>query len=245
MYTELVEIPIIYKDNDIIALNKPTGILVHKTQAAFGKNAREEKDTIIDFVVKAFPEIKSVGDKHTSGGSSIERWGVVHRLDRETSGVIIVARNQESFSDLKKQFQNREVQKIYSALVYGRVDKKGIINKPIGLKPGTVKRSVTARNMKMIKDAITEYMPERYFENATLLRVLPKTGRTHQIRVHLASIGHPIVGDPLYGFKKNEIDCPRQFLHAESIEFTTLSGKRMKIETDLPDDLKDVLKKIS
>ncbi len=239
-----MEIPIIYEDRDIVAVNKPAGVLVHKTGVAFGKNGKKEDDTIVDFLLKHFPEIRLVGDRHTSGGSSIERSGIVHRLDRETSGVIIAARNQESFSDLKTQFQERKVRKSYLALVYGIIEKQGVINKPIGLKPGTIKRSVTAKNMKMIKEAVTEYIPQKHFKAATLLMVTPKTGRTHQIRVHLASIGHPIVGDTLYGFKKQTLCSPRQFLHAESIEFTTLSGKRMKIEAELPDDLKEVLRKI-
>ena len=236
-----MEIQIIYKDENIVAVNKPAGILVHKTAAAFGKNTRKEGETVADWAIRRFPEIKSVGDIHTSGGSFIERSGIVHRLDRETSGVIIIARNQGSFLDLKRQFQNHEVRKTYLALVYGDVTKKGVIDKPIGLKPGTIKRSVTAKKMKMIKRAVTEYAPEKHFGIATLLNVWPKTGRTHQIRVHLSSIGHPIVGDILYGSKKQVIEARRQFLHAESIEFTTLSGKRMKIEAELPEDLKSIL----
>ncbi len=233
-----MEIEIIYSDEDIVVLNKPAGVLVHKPITGIKNSKKSEETTIVDWVLKRFPEVKSVGDRPRG---VLERPGVVHRLDRETSGVLIVARNQASFENLKKQFQNHEIKKTYLALVYGEIEKPGKIDKPIGLKPGTTKRSVTARNMKMIKDAVTRYIPKKHFVGATLLEVFPETGRTHQIRVHLASIGHPIVGDILYGGKKQIIEISRQFLHAESIAFMTVGGKSMKIEAELPSDLEKIL----
>ena len=173
------------------------------------------------------------------------RPGIVHRLDKDTSGVLIAARNQKFFDYLKNLFQNHEVKKTYLALVWGELKSGGVIEKPIGLKPGTVKRSVRARNMKMIKEAVTEYKPLNFLgkngEKFTLVKLMPKTGRTHQLRVHMASINHPVVGDSLYGPKTNPWNLNRQFLHAESVEFTSAEGKRVKIEAGLPEELQKIL----
>lgn len=200
-------------------------------------------------MAEKYPEIKNVGDSSVSSGQAKNRPGIVHRLDRDTSGVILIARNQRYFEYLKKLFQNHLVQKNYLALVFGKLkNEKGIIEKPISLKAGTTKRTV--HGGKMTKEAITEYKVIKTYEfinekgNAkyfSLLRVMPRTGRTHQIRIHLASIGHSIVGDSLYGAKENSFGLKRQFLHAESVEFATEEGKRMKIEAELPEDLKIIL----
>ena len=253
---------VIYKNSDFIAVNKPAGLLVHAVKAH-----KTVEKTLVQWLLENFPEVAKVGDPSTghstlrvSGRSGseepsgsmnsmssgqVERPGVVHRLDKDTSGVLIVARNQQFFDYLKNLFQTNQVKKTYLALVFGEVQKGGVIDKPIGLKPGTTKRSVMARNMKMIKSARTEYKPIKIFsakgEFFTLLRIIPKTGRTHQIRVHLASIGHPVVGDALYSRKENPFGVKRQFLHAESIEFSKKSGERIKIEAALPEELKSFL----
>jgi 23S rRNA pseudouridine1911/1915/1917 synthase len=220
----------IYKTKDFIALNKPAGVLVH---------GRDKEPSLVEDLLKEYPEIKAVGDEPK------ERPGIVHRLDKDTSGVLVVARNQQFFDYLKGLFQKHLVSKTYQALVFGRLHGKGIINKPIGLKSGTVKRSVTARNMKMVKPAITEYSFLKIYkkndQNFTLVELKPKTGRTHQLRVHLASINHSIVGDPLYGRKENPWSLKRQFLHAEAIEFTEADGHRIKIEAALPPDLQAII----
>lgn len=228
-------IEVIYKTKDFLALNKPAGMLVHPVFHKGGKERTQDVSPVVtDWLLKHFPEVKSVGDNPEG------RPGIVHRLDKDTSGVLIVPRNQKFFHYIKGLFQTHKMQKTYLALVRGRVLQKGIVNAPIGLRPGTTKRSVRGKNLKMVKEAITEYVPIRVYESATLLRVTPRTGRTHQIRIHLASIGHPIVGDELYGKQKSE-GLSRQFLHAESIEFTTKKGERIKIEAPLPLDLKKVL----
>ena len=155
-----------------------------------------------------------------------------------------MARNQEYFAYLKSLFQKHEIKKTYLALVWGRVAPgRGVVEKPIGIKAGTVKR--TSFSNKMAKDAVTEYRVIRYLrpqDALTLLEVIPKTGRTHQIRVHLASIGHPIVGDALYG-RKSDVRGPkseirRLMLHALSLEFTTQEGRRIKLETEPPSAFK-------
>ena len=192
--------------------------------------------------------------KRVSSGQVIQtRPGVVHRLDKDTSGVILIARNQKYFEYLKNLFQNHKVKKTYLALVWGKVkNKKGIINMPISLKTGTIKRTIHAG--KMAKEAITEYEVLKTFEIInekgntkyfSLMRIFPLTGRTHQIRVHLASIGNPVVGDMVYGGKKeNPFGLKRQFLHAQSIEFNTQENKRIRIEAELPEDLQKALELI-
>ncbi|MDP3999683.1 MAG: RluA family pseudouridine synthase [bacterium] len=233
------DIGIIYKDKNFLAINKPAGILVQKAPGAGHREA--EAPTIVDWLLENYPEVKTVGDKPE------ERPGIVHRLDRETSGVMLVARNQETFDYLKSQFQERKVQKTYWALVFGNVkDSSGRIELPIGIKSGTTKRTVFAKKMKMIKEAVTDYEVIKYLkiggEDFTLLKVLPRTGRTHQIRVHLTAIGHPIMGDKLYGGKRNQLaGLDRQFLHAQSIEFTSSTGERVKFEADLPEELEKIL----
>jgi len=241
---ELMTLKVIMKTKDFVAFNKPAGVLVHR---AYGMEPREGEEVLTDIALKLFPEIATVGDKPE------ERPGIVHRLDKETSGVIVVARNQKFFNFLKERFKNHEVEKHYLALVSGKLIGMGRIDKPIGLKPGTTRRSVRARNMKMVKEAITDYRAKKMYISEsmgravyyTLLEVIPRTGRTHQIRVHFASMGHPIVGDAIYGPSGNALGLNHQFLHAESLEFSTAAGKRVRIEADLPKDLEGVLEKLS
>ncbi len=170
-----------------------------------------------------YPEVKNVGDDPG------QRPGIVHRLDKETSGVVVVARNQETFDYLKSQFQQHKVQKTYLALVIGKVkDKTGRIDLPMGIKSGTTKRSVSAKKMKMVKEAITDYRALKYLKigdrDFTLLEVMPKTGRTHQLRVHAASIGHPIIGDPLYSRKARRSAAAGDGVSASSSETEPSAG---------------------
>jgi len=253
----LDEIHVIYKDKNFLAVYKPANLLVHPVRISNFQFPIFKKPTLVDWLLKHYPEIKNVGDPSTSSGQANLRPGIVHRLDKDTSGVILVARNQKYFNYLKHLFQSHQIKKTYLALVYGELKPKtGIIKKPISLKPGTIKRTIWAG--KMEKQAITEYKVLKYFKTRintdkntdkhgyifTFLRVMPKTGRTHQIRVHLASIGHPIVGDALYGPKQSLLDLKRLFLHAASLEFSTVEGSRIKIEAALPEELKIVLCKI-
>ncbi len=238
------QISVIYEDKNFLALNKPAGLLVHRISE---KQKGKREETLVDWLLRQYPEIKKVGDEPKV------RPGIVHRLDRDTSGIILIARNQKYFEYLKNLFQTHQIEKTYLALIWGRVKPKvGIIKKPIRFKSGTTKRTVWKG--KLEKEAITEYRVLKCFKYNTpltidnkllyfsLIRVIPKTGRTHQIRVHLASISHPIVGDSLYGLKDNPFNLKRQFLHAESLEFSPAEGKRIKIEAELPEDLKLILK---
>ena len=230
-------VPVILEEKDFVVLNKPAGMLVHSP-----RGLHSDDSTIADFVALKYPETKGVGD------NPAERPGIIHRLDKDTSGVMVVARTNDFFEHLKKCFQNSEVKQTYSALVFGRVPLKGIINAPIGLKSGSVRHSTRARNMKMVKSAVTEYSTSARFvfagEDFSLLEVTPRTGRTHQIRVHFLGINHPVVGDQMYGKRNNPWGLKRQFLHAESIEFPLSDGKRFRVEADLPDDLSKILKEL-
>lgn len=245
-------IRIIYEDKNFLALYKPAGVLTHKVLSFKFQVSRD--NTLVDWLLKNYPEVKNVGDPSAGSGQVNLRPGIVHRLDKDTSGVILVARNQDYFEYLKALFKTGQIKKTYLALVWGKLEpRKGIIRKPIKIKPGTIKRTVWRG--KMEKQAITEYKVLKYFgitnpddrQNLlyfSLVRVIPKTGRTHQIRIHLASIGHAIVGDSLYGSKNkplSPVDLKRQFLHAESLEFSTAEGRRIKIEAELPGELKEIL----
>lgn len=216
---------VIYEDKNFIAVNKPAGLLVHRT-------AKGEEPTLVDWLLARYPEIKTVGE------SMAVRPGIVHRLDRETSGVLLVARTERYFIYLKSLFARRLIRKTYLALVSGKVEpKSGVIRKPLGIKPGTVRRTV--HGGKAARAAVTEYKAIRSFErggkDVSLLEVRPITGRTHQIRAHLASIGHAVLGDALYG-KRGAPHAPRLMLHALSIEFSTEEGRRIKIEAAPPQD---------
>jgi 23S rRNA pseudouridine1911/1915/1917 synthase len=224
-------IEIIYEDEDILALSKPAGIVVHH-------DAKHISDTIVDWLLKKYPNLKGVGDDP-------ERPGIVHRLDKDTSGVLIVARNQKTFLYLKNLFQTGGVQKIYLALVVGFVKKDSdIINAAIARSTKYFEKRVVGGKQGRSREAITEYhVRERFKEEYTLLDVSPKTGRTHQIRSHMAHIGHPIACDKLYGGRL--FVCPagleRQFLHAVSIEFVSPSGAQMHFDVPLAEDLEKCL----
>lgn len=196
--------------------------------------------TLVDWLVQKYPEVKNIGDDTKT------RPGIVHRLDKDTSGIMIVPKIQEYFLYLKKLFQEHKIKKTYLAIIFGiPKEKVGIIKKPIGIKEGTIKRSVYST--KQAKEAVTEYKVLKTFElpheSATwsLLEVIPRTGRTHQIRIHLASIGHPILGDALYGSKPStslsrELYINRQMLHALSLEFEIERGRKILVEAELPPD---------
>jgi len=229
---------VIYEAPEFIVIDKPAGMTVHRVKGV--SKEKEGARYLTDELVGIYPELKGVGDD--------PEWrpGIVHRLDKDTSGVMIIPRSQEYFEYLKRLFQEKLVHKTYLALVYGELkNDKGVIDKPIGLKGGTVKRTV--HGGKMVKEAVTDYKVVRRFSGYTLLEVSPRTGRTHQIRVHLASIGHPIAGDSLYGGKKQKksfLPAGRQFLHAHSIEFDAAPGHKVSFVSELPTDLTEVLNSI-
>jgi len=233
----MLEPKIIYEDKNQLVISKPAGLLVHRALQTKGGVS-----CLTDWLVEKYPKIKKVGDE------PILRPGIVHRLDRETSGVLIVAKTQGAFDFLKKQFQEREVKKTYVALVFGNIKKdEGVIDLFIGKSKKDFRKFITGdRARGTLREAITEYKVLERFKGYTLVEVFPKTGRTHQIRVHMKAIGHPIVGDSLYAPKnaKHPLDLTRHFLHARSLEMVLFEGGKIKIEADLPSDLSQALAKL-
>lgn len=228
------KIEIVYADKDFIVVNKPAGIAMHGGASVRGK-------TLADFLVEKFPELKKVGD------DPAVRPGMVHRLDKDTSGVLLVARTEQTFHDLKNLFKTRQIEKIYLALVIGRVvPRTGTIDLKIGrLIKRPALRGTGQSRIKNEREAKTEYHVLKYVNGFTLLEVKPKTGRMHQVRVHLRAIGYPVAGDKLYGKKNTDPKgLFRQFLHASSLSFSYPEGKRWRFEADLPDDLAFVLKNL-
>jgi len=227
-------INIVYEDEDIIVIDKPTGLLTHKAESS------PDEKTLVDLLIEHYPPIKSVGE-------DLSRPGIVHRLDRETSGLIIAAKNNDAFEYLKSLFQERKIEKKYYALVYGVLkNKSGVIDSPIAKLEGKQTTQLKGKKELKGKTAITEYKVIKEFEEYSLLDVTIKTGRTHQIRIHLKSIGHPIVCDKIYGTKKAV--CPdnlgRMFLHAYYLNFITPSGAPLVLESDLPKELAEGLENI-
>jgi 23S rRNA pseudouridine1911/1915/1917 synthase len=229
-----MKLNIVYEDENLLVINKPSGISMHKT------HQNDQHQTIADLLIEQYPALKNVGEDPL-------RPGIVHRLDKETSGVVMIAKNNQTFSYLKGLFQNRTITKQYIALVYGHpAQSEGVITAPLG-KIGT-KQTTQIQGKKTLveRDAITEYTTLKTFKEYSLLEVSPKTGRTHQIRIHLKSIGHPIVGDPLYAPRKKSIPegLNRLFLHAQRLSFTTPAGKSLVLEVDPPEDLQKTLSEL-
>ncbi len=218
---------IVYENDDILVINKPAGLLVHAAASS------PEEKTLVDLLKEYYPPIKDVGE-------DLSRPGIVHRLDRDTSGLIVAAKNNKAFKYLKNLFQERRIEKKYYALVHGILkEKSGIIDLPIAKLEGKQTTQLKGRKDLEGKEAITEYEVTREFEKYSLLDITIKTGRTHQIRIHLKSIGHPIVCDKLYSPQKSV--CPeeirRMFLHSYYLSFVTPSGDPLALESDLPEEL--------
>ncbi len=235
---ENIPLEILYQDKHLALVNKPAGMVVHASPGHADK-------TLVNALLYHLSDLSGIG--------GALRPGIVHRLDKDTSGIMLVAKNNESHSQLVRMFQNREIHKTYFALAYGNFkNDKGLIQNKLGRSRGDRKKisSRTARG----KEATTSYQVRERFHHMALLEVSPLTGRTHQIRVHLAESGHPIVGDPVYGGKQwlGKLSKPlqdllkqtnRQMLHAWKLEFVhPILHKKMKSEADLPEDFQEIIK---
>jgi 23S rRNA pseudouridine1911/1915/1917 synthase len=220
---EPLPLRILYRDADIAAIDKPAGMVVHPA-------AGNAHGTLVNALLAHFPQVASVGGEN--------RAGIVHRLDKETSGVILVALSEAARLHLMAQFAARSVRKRYLALVDGAPSTlSGVINAPIGRDPAQRKRMAILPANRGGREAISQFQVLERFAQHTLLEVLPQTGRTHQIRVHLAFIGCPIVGDAVYGRRKPTLKLGRHFLHAESILFRNLAGEQVRVQAPLPPEL--------
>lgn len=276
------EIKIVYEDDDILAINKPAGVIVNRAQTVVGDTLQdwlEKNVTEISRIVKSgtYPDgwMSLIPDEFSDEYGSpqeifLQRSGIAHRLDKNTSGVMLVAKHPGSLLELLRQFKQREIQKQYVCLTHGKFGTpKGELDVPIG------RRSKNRKLFGVVADgrqAVTQYEVQEYFPNFdekrlleetglselrfssyngfSLVKCFPKTGRTHQIRVHMAHLAHPIVGDSSYvGKKRKKIDmlwCKRHFLHAQTIEFKHPRAKKMMVlSADLSSDLQKVLEYVS
>ena len=224
---EAIPLNILYEDDDLLVVDKPAGLTVHP---APGHPAH----TLLNAVLSHFPRLAALSDSL--------RPGIVHRLDRDTSGVMVVAKNTRAQARLIEQFKARSVAKAYLVLVKGKLTpESGVIEAPIGRDPRDRKRMAVVTKGR---EARTEYRVIKYIGGYTLLEVKPETGRTHQIRVHLAAIGYPVVGDKVYGVKSPFLS--RQFIHASRLGFKLPStGKYMEFKSELPPDLAQALEDIA
>jgi 23S rRNA pseudouridine1911/1915/1917 synthase len=226
-----LEPKIIDETDDFLVLEKPSGLLVHPAPS-------QKTATLIDFLLKHAPSIANVGD-------AAERPGIVHRLDREASGLMVVAKNKQAFEHLKKQFQEHLIKKEYLALVYGKPSQDfDTISTPIGRKKGKGRMSARARGQAGDKEAVTHYDILERFPQAALVKVRTETGRMHQVRVHMKSIGHPLVGDTLYATTKHQTSSLRGlrlFLHAATLGFKDRSGAWHEYHSELPPELAKVI----
>lgn len=231
-------IRILAETPDYLIVDKPTGLLTHAVEH------QKDADSVADQLLKKYPEISSVGEDKT-------RPGIVHRLDKEASGLLVIARTQKMFNHLKEQFKHRTVDKEYLVLVHGKLAREeGIIDFPIA-RSGNVDRMAAIPKLENGhltdegKEALTEFVVEKYFVNFTLLRVKIHTGRTHQIRAHMLAYNHPVVGDPLYIQKKRkrtwDEKLGRLFLHCTKLGFKDLEGLPQEFESPLPPELEEFL----
>jgi 23S rRNA pseudouridine1911/1915/1917 synthase len=233
---EEIPLDILFQDADVIVINKPAGMVVHP-------GAGHESGTVVNALLHHVTDLSGIGGEL--------RPGIVHRLDKGTSGVMVIAKNDAAHHELARQFHDREVEKEYVALVWGLVQQRKRIDIPIGRDP--VHREKISTRARRARSAVTRVTWARHVPGVSLLRVAIQTGRTHQIRVHLNAIGHPIVGDSLYGGVHRRVPhnvravqrLTRPFLHAERLAFThPTSGERLEFTAPLPQDLRETLEAI-
>ena len=223
---EDIALDVLYEDGDLLALNKPAGMTVHPSPG-------HRTSTLVNAILAHSPDLSGIG--------GVMRPGIVHRLDRDTSGVILVAKDDAAHNALARQLKDRQVEKVYVALVEGTPSPpEGVIDAPIARDPRRRERMAIVEGGR---DAVTAYRVVERFTGASLVEARPKTGRTHQIRVHLAAIGHPIVGDRLYGRASPLVG--RQFLHARQITFKhPATDEMMTIDAPLSPDLAECLARL-
>ncbi len=224
---EAIPLKVVYEDKDVIVIDKPAGLLVHPA-------AGQHSGTLVNAILARCPDLGEIK-------GSI-RPGIVHRLDKDTSGLMMVAKNDAAHANLSRQIKQRLIKKGYIALVSGHLSPElGVIDAPIGRHPKDRKRMAVVSGGR---EARTEYKVIKYLDDYTLVEAMPETGRTHQIRVHFAAIGHPVFGDPVYG-KKSPL-LGRQFLHAYRLGFKLPStGKSVEFTSELPPELQEVLKHVA
>lgn len=224
-----MDLKTIYEDRNVLVVEKPARMIV------FSENNHQ---TVIDQLLKNHPELKEAGPP--------PRYGIVHRLDKDTSGILLVAKDRKTLDFLQDQFKQRKVEKRYRALVTGNIERGGSIKTLIGRAPKNRKKQKAylpfEPGAKDKREALTEYEVLQKFKEYTLIEARPHTGRKHQIRCHLAHLGHPIAGDKLYGFKdQKKISFKRQFLHASYLKISLPDNKVKEFFSELPEDLQEII----
>ncbi len=240
-----MKLDILYEDKDIVAVNKPSGLVVHP-------DGKSKGPFLTDWILENYPKTKNVGEPvETKDYGQIQRPGIVHRLDRDTSGVILISKTKKGHEHLKTQFQDRTLTKKYLAFVYGELkDKFGIINRPIGRSPKDFRRWSATRGARgEMREAETWYTLIFSRTGYSFVEIEPKTGRTHQIRVHFKAINYPILHDSLYAperidDKTKSLGFTRNALHAYSIEFTNCSNKKIQVKASIPNDFINALEEL-
>lgn len=235
---------ILFENEGILVINKPAGLVVHS-------DGRTKRETLTDWIIGKYPNIKGVGEKLRFDGEEIDRPGIVHRLDEETSGVIVVAKTDESFTHLKKQFMERKIEKEYHAFVWGHFkENEGTIDEEIGRNKGDFRRWHAGRGIRGEKrDAMTKWQVANEFvdenqDQFSFMRLFPKTGRTHQLRVHMKYIQRPIVSDHLYAPTKPDVlGFSRLALHAWKISFFDKNGQSIEVVAPYPRDFQSAIAK--
>jgi 23S rRNA pseudouridine1911/1915/1917 synthase len=232
-----LQLAIIYEDADVLLVDKPAGLVVHS-------DGRTEEPTLSDWVLAKYPILKDVGGMHTlDSGRYAPRVGILHRLDRETSGVIIIAKNDETFYFIQRQFLDRSIEKIYNAIVIGKLEQKeGVIDLPIGRSRSDFRKWTTGPDARgTLRPALTEYRVLKESGEFSLLELRPKTGRTHQLRVHLLALTHPILCDSRY-----ESPCALGFtrlaLHASNLTLKLPNGEMRTFTAPPPPDFTTALR---
>lgn len=229
------EVEIIDETEDFIVINKPAGLIVHAAPSTKGK-------CLVDYLLEKYPEIAKVG-------LDTDRPGIVHRLDKDVSGLMVIARSQNGYDHLSRQFKERKTQKKYIALAYGTVEKdEDIIDFPLERSSKGYRMAARAKNQPG-KTAITEFKVLKRFLHYCLLEISIKTGRTHQIRAHFSAYNHPLIGDDLYGTSKTKqknktLELGRVFLVATELGFDDLNGERKNYKIEIPEELQDLLRRI-
>lgn len=227
---------ILYEDEDILAINKPAGLVVHP-------DGRTKEESVAEWFVTQYPDSASVGEPL----GEVVRPGVVHRIDRETSGALLLAKTHKGHEKLKHQFQERSIRKIYHAFVHGLLkEDHGSIKLPIGKSRSDFRKWSAERGAKGdLREALTYFRVLKRGENFTFVEAQPKTGRTHQIRVHFKALHHPVVGDTLYARgKPSLLGFQRLALHARSISFRNTKGEEVSLEAPYPEDFQAALRQI-
>ena len=236
MIKKMSEPQILYEDTDVLVVNKPSGMMVHN-------DGRNEEETVVDWFLSRAPSARGIGEGgFAQDGSLLERSGVVHRLDRETSGVLVLAKTQDTFIHLKQQFHDHLIKKEYRTFVYGTMKEKwGTVNRPIGRSTKDFRLRSAQRGARgTLREAITDWELIGQSNTHAYLKITPKTGRTHQIRVHLKAIGRPIVHDELYASeelrKGDTLGFSRLALHAYALKLTLPTGEEKSFLAPLPLD---------